>query len=132
MKQNILKTILGGIFGTILLTLMALFVAPMMGVKMDPPAMLAMKFHVSMPLGWLMHFMMGIMFAFFYLVIVRILVGKVTNVWVKGLIFGAVVFVIAAVGMSVMGAMVPSIMGLMALLMAHLVYGMGVVRTINE
>lgn len=132
MNNLVIKTVLGGVIGTIILTIMAFFVAPMMGVKMDPPAMLSMKFHVPILVGWVMHFMMGIMFAFAYMLIIRKLLHTVSNIWIKGIIFGGIIFMVALVGMYLMGALHPALMNVMALMMAHFAYGIGVVKTIGE
>jgi len=66
MKTKIQKTIVGGIAGTGIMTLIMLM-APMMGIpKMNPPEMLSGMLGLPLIIGWIMHFMIGIVFASFY------------------------------------------------------------------
>ena len=137
MDTKIKKSILAGVIGTAIMTLV-MMVAPMMGMpKMSPPAILAGMLGVPVFVGWMMHFMIGIIFAFAY-TYVCIFKWKISNVWLKGAIFGVVVFVFAQIMMTVMGKMMPmpkmegSIM-LTAIgsLMGHIIFGMAVAKTIG-
>ena len=129
MKPNIGRAILGGFVGTVLLTLMTLFVAPMMtGQKMDMAARLSEMMGTGLAIGMLMHFLIGsVVFALIYgLVLFRFLPGAP---WIKGVISGVIFWLgLEIVAMPMMGAGVfSSHMGgvktVMAALIAHLVYG---------
>lgn len=129
MKPNIGKAIVGGFVGTILLTLMTQFVAPMMtGQKMDMAAKLGDMTGTGRIMGMLMHFFTGsIVFAFVYaFVLFRFLPGAP---WIKGLISGVIFWLGLEVAMMPMigGGLFSSQIGGMkvavAALIAHLVYG---------
>lgn len=101
--MNILSAVIAGIVGTIVFT-MILMMAPKMGMpKMDIVDLLGSMFSAksNQILGWMMHLMMGIVFALIYAFLWSNGIGAAT--WIYGLIFGAVHWLI--VGM-VMG-MIP-------------------------
>ena len=129
MKPNIGRAILGGFVGTVLLTLMTQFVAPMMtGQKMDMAAKLSEMMGTGLPIGMAMHFLIGsVVFPLIYsLVLFRFLPGAP---WIKGVISGVIFWLgLETVAMPMMGAGIfSSQMGgmkaVMAALIAHLVYG---------
>ena len=129
MKPNIGRTILGGFVGTVLLTSMTLFVAPMMtGQKMDMAAKLSEMMGTGPLIGMMMHFLIGsVVFPLIYgLVLFPFLPGAP---WIKGLICGVILWLgLEIVAMPMMGAGVfSSQMGgmkaVIAALIAHLVYG---------
>jgi len=127
-KPELTKAVYGGIAGTILMTMMALFVAPMMtGMPMDIAAMLGgMVGGITM--GWIAHIMMGVVvFPLAYaLVVYGFLPGSQL---VRGLIFGvilwamAVVLVMPMAGAGFLMANIGGMMAVMASLIGHLVYG---------
>lgn len=101
--MNILNAVIAGIVATLVFTTV-LVMAPKMGMpKMDIVSLLGSMFSArSNPvLGWMMHLMMGIVFALIYAFLWSLGFGRAT--WGIGLIFGAVHWLI--VGM-VMG-MIP-------------------------
>ena len=137
MDTNISKSILGGIIGTTIMS-MVMFIAPMMGMpKMSPPDMLAGIMGMPLMAGWVMHFMIGIIFAFAYTYLFAPKV-KISNLFLKGSVFGFVVFIFAQIMMAIMGAMLPmpKMEGSMMLLMigsimGHIIYGMSVSKTVK-
>ncbi len=138
MNNKIQKTILAGIISTAVMTLVTM-IAPMMGMpKMSPPAMLSGMLGMPMFVGWVMHFMIGIMFAFAYTYLFAPNV-KIKNIWLKGAVFGVVVFIFAQIMMAIMGAMMPmpkmegSMMAMMmGSLMGHIIYGMTVAKVVGN
>lgn len=130
MKSKIAQTIISGLVATAVMTVVGLM-APYMGLpKMSPPEMLSMMMGVPIVVGWLMHFMIGIIFAAEYVYLVNPKV-HISNKILKGALFGFAVFVFAQVMMFIMGKMMPmpmmegNMMMLMMLgsLIGHLVYG---------
>ena len=94
MNTKISKSILGGIVGTIIMSFV-MMIAPMMGMpKMSPPDMLAGMMGMPVMVGWVMHFMIGIIFALAYTYLFAPKV-KIGNLLVKGAVFGFVVFIFA-------------------------------------
>jgi len=82
MNNKILKTVLAGIIGTVIMSVMTM-VAPMMGLpEMSPPAMLAGMLGMPDFMGWIMHFMIGIIFAFAYSYS-GLFNRKIGNEWLK-------------------------------------------------
>ena len=137
MNTKISKSILGGIIGTIIMTIV-MMVAPMMGMpKMSPPDMLAGMMGMPVMVGWVMHFMIGIVFAFAYTYLFAPKV-KISNLFFKGAVFGFAIFIFAQIMMAIMGAMLPmpKMEGSMMLLMigsimGHIIYGMSVSKTVK-
>lgn len=129
MKPNLAKLFLGGLAGTVVMTLMMYFVAPMLlGHPMDIAAMLGSVMGGSWVLGMAAHVMNGavvfpLVFAF---VAAGLLPGSAT---VKGIAWGVILWLVAQlVVMPMMGAGVFSanaggMMAVAASLMGHLVYG---------
>jgi len=128
MKPEIGRTILGGLVGTIVLTMLMYIAAPMMGMpKMDIAAMLG-----SMLGGWTMgmvtHFINGVvLFPVFY---AFFLFPKLRGTTVtKGIIWGVTLWL--AAGVMVMPMMRAGLFGTAnggwmaaaASLMGHIVYG---------
>ena len=129
MKPNIGKAIAGGFVGTLLLTLMMRFVAPMMtGQKMDMAGTLGRMTGMGPVAGMVMHFVIGsVVFALVYtFVLFRFLPGAP---WLKGVLAGVIFWLGLEVLMTPMmgGGFFSSQMGgvkvVMAALIAHLIYG---------
>lgn len=120
----LVKSIIAGIVATIVITLF-MMAAPMMGIpKMSPPQMVANMMGVSMAIGWLMHFMIGIIFALAYTFIFRKLI-PVTNIYVKGLLYGILLVIVAQVIMTLMGAPSPEgskILAIMGKTVGHVLF----------
>ena len=135
MKTKIQQAVLGGIVATAVMT-MVMFVAPLMGMpKMNPAEMLAGMMGLPVFIGWIMHFMIGVIFALAYVLFISGILEKIGSKILKGAIFGLAVFIFAQVLMAVMGAVMgsmPSPAGNMLLvilgsIMGHIVYGIVVV-----
>jgi len=106
-------------------------VAPMMGMpKMEAAAMLGTMMGGSIVLGWMAHFAIGIIFAYAYIYLLNAKL-PIHNNYLRGALFGFIVFVFAQVFMAVMGAMgmAPAMpkdnMMLMIIgsIMGHILYG---------
>lgn len=138
MNTKIQKSILAGIIGTAIMTTV-MMIAPLMGMpKMSPPEMLSGMLGMPVFIGWIMHFMIGIMFAFAYTYL-YIFKHKIKNIWLKGALFGVIAFVFAQIMMGIMGMMMPmpKIEGSMVLtaigsLMGHIIFGMAIAKTVGE
>ncbi len=140
MSNKITLSLLGGIVATGVMTVV-MIISPMMGMpKMSPPALLAMMMGVPIGIGWLMHFMIGIIFALSYAFFFINVVKKVNGNILKGAIFGISAFVFAQIAMAVMGAMfggMPPMEGSMALvmigsLMGQIIFGIVVALFVKE
>ena len=67
MRINYLKAIGAGVVGTLAMTAVGVWVAPMMGMPpMNPAVMLAGKMGGMLSLGWIGHLMIGTIFALIY------------------------------------------------------------------
>jgi uncharacterized membrane protein YagU involved in acid resistance len=138
MDKKVNKSIVGGILGTAVMSLV-MYGLPVLGMpKMSPPDMLAAMLGVPLVAGWIMHFAIGIVFALGYTYLCK-MKDKVKNIYVKGAIFGIIVFILAQVMMGIMGAILPmpTVHGPVALVMTasiigHIIYGIVVVRTIGD
>ena len=127
MKPDITKAVLGGVVATIIMTLMMMFVAPMMtGMPMDIAAMLGGMLG-GYTMGMIAHITMGvIVFPLIYVFIYDNLPGAPV---VRGLIWGialwvaAVIVVMPMAGAGFLMSNIGGMMAVMAALMGHLVYG---------
>jgi uncharacterized membrane protein YagU involved in acid resistance len=129
MKPSLANVFLGGLVGTVVMTLLMYFVAPMMlGKPMDIAAMLASVMGGSWALGMIAHFMNGavvfpLVFAF---LVVGLLPGPAA---VKGMGWGVLLWLAAQVvvmpmmGAGFFSANAGGMMAVVASLMGHLVYG---------
>ena len=102
--MNILGAIIAGIAGTIAIS-MVMAMAPRMGMsKMDIVELLSTMFGKSNKiLGWMMHLMMGVVFALVYAYAWSLGFGSAS--WHSGLLFGAIHWVIVGVMMAVIPLM---------------------------
>jgi len=138
MNTKIRNSILAGIIGTLIMTLVMLF-TPIIGLpKMSPPEMLSTMIGIPIIVGWIMHFIIGIVFALFY-TYVCLCKWKITNTYLKGVVFGIIVFIFAQVMMSVMALLIPMpsvnnalIPTLIASLIGHIVYGIAIAKTMEN
>jgi uncharacterized membrane protein YagU involved in acid resistance len=128
MIKNILSIFKGGLIATTAMTLLML-VAPMMGIpEMPIGKMLAGFMNIPVALGWVMHFVIGIILAAGYVFVWQNFMSG--SDIVKGLVISLIPFIMAqVVVMPIMGAgffssntPVP-VMKVMGSLIGHLVYG---------
>ena len=123
MTRNWGKAVVAGLVGTVVMTVIGLFVAPMMGIpRMNPAEMLAGVMGGA-ALGWIAHFMIGTILAVIYAVVAPALPGAPA---VRGALYGlapwlmAMLIVMPMMGMPVFGG---AVAGAMGSLIGHLVYG---------
>ena len=127
---RISRAILGGVVGTVLLTSMMYFVAPVMtGRATDIAGMFGSKMGGSWALGMLVHILNGILV--FPLIYVFIVSQRLPGPpWVRGIVWGGTLWMLAEmVVMPVMGAGFFSahaggISSVISSLLGHLVYGL--------
>lgn len=122
-----LRTLIGGLAATILLTAMMYFGAPkMIGAPMDIAGELSAMLKVPWLLGMVMHFVLGtVIFSFAYaLVVGPRLLGHPA---IRGMVWGFVLWLVAMLAMSpmmgkglFMGGMPPAV----ASLIGHLAFGL--------
>ncbi|WP_339657589.1 DUF6789 family protein [Flavobacterium frigidarium] len=66
MSNKIQKSVLAGIIGTVVMTVV-MMISQMMGMpKMSPPEMVSGMMGMPIFVGWMMHFVIGIVFALIY------------------------------------------------------------------
>lgn len=118
------KAVLAGAAATAAMTVVGLWVAPIMGIPaMNPAEILAMQMGGLMALGWAMHFTIGIVLALIYAVVAARLPGPPV---LRGALYGLAPFLLAQIAvMPMMGMPVFSGSAPMAIgsLIGHLVYG---------
>ncbi len=138
-SEKIKQALLGGIVGTAVMTVV-MMIAPMMGMpEMNPPEMLSGMMGMPIAVGWLMHFMIGIIFALAYAFFFINVVKKINNNILKGAIFGFVVFIFAQIMMAIMGMIfpMPPMEGSMVLIMVgsivgHIIFGIIVALFVKD
>ncbi len=147
--MNVLGAVAAGIAGTAAMSIL-MAVGPMMGMpKMDIPGMLGTMFgKPNRPLGWILHLMMGSIFAIIYAYLWSAGIGSPTLA--GGAVFGAVHWLIAGAGMAMIPMMHTGIRsgevnapgmwmtkqgGMMSFvggLIGHIVFGLVVVLVYNS
>lgn len=129
MRPSLWKAIAGGLVGTVLLTLMMRFVAPVMtGQKMDIAAKLGDMVGAGPVVGMVMHLLNGaVIFTLVYVyVLFRLLPGAP---WQKGLLTGVILWLgLEIVMMPIMGggifsSQIGGMRLVIAALIGHLAYG---------
>lgn len=131
-----MKAVIAGIVATAVMTVVGVM-APYMGLpKMNPAEMLSGMLGVSPVLAWMMHFMIGIIFASAYVYWFDPTV-RINSKFLKGLVFGFSVFVFAQIMMFLMGMVItmpppenPMLM-MLGSLIGHFVYGLFVAWVVS-
>jgi uncharacterized membrane protein YagU involved in acid resistance len=134
MKQqfSFSRTIIAGVTATIVMTLFT-YMGQFMNLKMDIPAMLGSIFGGNLLIGWIMHFMIGIILAFNYAIIFYSKIG-INPILLRGAIFGIIPWLMAQIIVMPMMSMVNgmaysaglfsgSFMMAMASFVGHLIFG---------
>lgn len=129
MHYHAAKAILGGFVGTVVITVMMYFVAPMMlGQPMDMAAMLGGMLGGSWAMGMLAHLVAGMVIfpAIYAYFLYRVLPGEP---WLKGTIWGIVLWFLSQavvtpmIGGGFFSADAGGLMAVMASLIGHALYG---------
>jgi len=124
MNINIGRAVLAGMIGTVVMTAVGLWMAPLMGMPpMNPAVMLAGAMGGNLALGWMAHFMIGITLAAGYALVGSALPGPG---FVRGALYGIAPFLMAQIlVMPMMGMPLFSGSAAMAMgsLLGHLIYG---------
>lgn len=128
MRPTAVRTIVGGVAGTAVMTLMMYMVAPMMGIHMDIAQMLGSVLGNSWSAGLIMHFINGTVI--FPAVFATVLYNRLPGApIVKGTAWGVLLWLLAqAVVMPMMGAgffsaAMGGFMPAMGSLIGHVLYG---------
>ncbi len=124
MDIRIGRALAAGILGTLVMTAVGLWAAPLMGIPaMNPANMLAGAMGGSLTLGWAGHLMIGVVLALIYAFVAGWLPGAPA---VRGALYGIAPFLLAqivVVPMMGMPLFSGSVVMAMGSLVGHLVYG---------
>lgn len=124
MRINIGKAITAGLIGTLVMTGVGVWMAPMMGIPpMNPADMLAQQMGGNSALGWAGHLMIGVVLALIYAALSARLRGPYM---VRGAVFSLAPFLVAQlmlIPMMGMGVFSGSAALAMGSLVGHLIYG---------
>ncbi|MBI2284498.1 MAG: hypothetical protein HYU71_12370 [Bacteroidetes bacterium] len=104
MQNKIQQSVFSGVVGTIIMTLLMMLGSAMGMPKMSPPAMLAGMMGVPVIFGWVIHFLIGIVFAAGYVFFFNNWLKKMTSKIARGAFYGIVAFFMAQIGFPVMAA----------------------------
>jgi hypothetical protein len=118
------KAVVAGLIGTVAITVVGVWIGPLMGIPpMNPAEMLAGVMGGVMLLGWIAHFMIGTILAVIYALVAAKLPGPPVA---RGALYGLAPWLVAQVMvMPIMGMPLFSGSAVMAVgsLLGHLVYG---------
>lgn len=129
MNSKISQSLVAGLIATAIMTGF-IFMAPLMGLpKMNPAELLAGIMDLPVMAGYIMHFMIGIIFAAMYVYLFNPAVN-ISSKFLRGLLYGFIVFVFAQIIMFIMGKIMPMpmpegdmMMMMIGSLIGHLVFG---------
>ncbi len=140
MTTKINQALLGGILGTAAMTLFNM-IAAMIGMpKLSPPLILSAMMSLPIIVGWLMHFMIGIIFALLYAYFFFRVVRKISNIFLKGAILGIAAFIFGQIALALMDTFMggmPPMEGSMVMIMilsvvGHILFGIAVVTVVKD
>ncbi len=124
MQRHWTRAIIAGVVGTLVMTAVGVWVAPMMGLPaMNPADMLATKMGGNLMLGWGGHLMIGIILALVYAVVAPWLPGPPV---LRGALYAIAPWLVAqlmVMPMMGMGVFSGSMSLAMGSLIGHLLYG---------
>ena len=131
--NKITQALVGGVVGTAAMTGW-MMISPKLGFpEMHPEVMLGEMMGGSMMMGWAMHFVIGIIFALGYAMLIINWLGKIENKILKGVVFGLIVWLVAfasMMGMQMMGGGEPPpppaegmAMMMIGMILNHVIFG---------
>jgi len=135
MTSKFVLSLVGGISATIVMTLVMVMGAMMGMPKMAPWEMLADMMGTSILVGWIMHFMIGIIFTLIYAYFFMGIVKGVSRNTFKGVLFGIAIFIMAQVAMALMGKGMPEegmFLMVMGSLFGHIIFGIVVALIVKD
>lgn len=142
MQNKIQQSVISGVVATIVMSLLMMLGAAMGMPKMSPPDMLAGMMKVPVAAGWVMHFIIGIIFAAGYVFLFNNWLKKISNKLLRGAVYGIVAFIVAQISFPVLGAIFGDAgmlepEGSMALLMigsvmGHVVFGIVIALIVKQ
>jgi hypothetical protein len=129
MKSKIAQTILSGLVATAVMTVVGLMAPYMSLPKMNPAEMLSAMMGIPLMIGYLLHFMIGIIFAAAYVYWFNPKV-HIESKLLRGGLFGSAVFVFAQVMMFIIGKFMPMpmmqesmMLTILGSLIGHIIFG---------
>lgn len=133
MQNKIQQSVISGIAATVVMTLLMVVGGAMGMPKMNPPDMLSPMMGIPVAMGWVIHFLIGTIFAAGYVFFFNKWLRKIGNRVFRGAVYGVIAFIVAQIGFPVMEAVfgsgtMPAPEGSMALMMigsvmGHVVFG---------
>jgi uncharacterized membrane protein YagU involved in acid resistance len=137
MQAKIQQSVISGIVATIVMSLLMMLGAAMGMPKMSPPDMLAGMMKLPVAVGWVMHFMIGVIFATGYVFFFNNWLKKISSKLLRGAVYGIVAFIVAQISFPILDvifgdAVMPQPEDSMVLLMlgsimGHVIFGIVIV-----
>jgi hypothetical protein len=134
MQTKIRLSVISGITATAAMTIFSVTSTAIGMPDINPAQMMAGIFHVPIAAGWLMHLMIGIIFAAGYVFFFNNWLKNITSRTERGAVYGFIAFVIGQIGFSMLDAFFntepsPPLESSVALLLIvstvnHIVFGM--------
>ncbi len=104
MQNKFQQSIFAGITATIVMSLLMMVSAVMGMPKMSPPDLVAAMMGLPIAAGWVIHFMIGILFAMGYVFLFNNLLKKIPGKILRGAVYGLIVFIVAQISFPILGA----------------------------
>ena len=141
MLYKIRQAITGGFLATLVMTVMMVTIGTLGMPKISAPAMISSMMGFPFLLGWLAHFMIGIIFAAGYVFLLDHWLDSIHSRVLKGTIFGTAVFIIAQIAIPILNTVLGAgntrgqqgsfFLLAMGSLIGHIVYGITVALAVK-
>ncbi len=141
MYKKLQQSLAGGILATIAMTVFTVIGGAMGMPKIRPPERLAGMMKIPVAAGWVMHFMIGIIFATAYVLFFNYWLRRITSKLLKGVVYGIIAYIVGHFSVAILGAVFGDagtpqpqgspVLRMIGLVVAHIVFGITVALVVK-
>ena len=133
MYNKLQQSLVSGILATIAMTVLTVIGGALGMPKISPPVRLARLMKIPVAGGWVMHFMIGIIFATAYVLFFNYWLRRITSKLLKGVVYGIIAFLVGHFSVAILGTVFGDagtpqpqgspVLRMVGLIVAHIVFG---------
>ena len=141
MYNKLQQPLVSGILATIAMTVFMVIGWALGMPKISPPERLARLMKIPVAGGWVMHFMVGIIFATAYVLFFNYWLRRITSKLLKGVVYGIIAFLVGHFSVGILGAVFGDagtpqpqgspVLRMIGLIMAHIVFGITIALVVK-
>ncbi len=141
MFNKLQQSLVSGILATIAMTVLTVMGRAMGMPKISPPERLARMMKIPVAAGWVMHFMIGIIFATAYVLFFNYWLRRITSKLLKGVVYGIIAYIVGHFSVAILGAVLGEsgtpqphgspVLRMIGLVVAHIVFGITVALVVK-